>query len=62
MSSAAWTAAIWVSTGSFAAFAGFGAFVWLGGELSAALLFACLALFAMLDEPLGMVSHLLARM
>ncbi len=54
--------AIWVSTATVVAFSGFGAFVWLGGALSAPLVFACLALFAMLEEPFGLISHILARL
>ena len=54
--------AIWVSTATVVAFAGFGAFVLLGGTLSAPLVFACLALFAMLEEPFGFISRILARM
>jgi ABC-type multidrug transport system fused ATPase/permease subunit len=54
--------AIWVSTGSVAAFAGLGCFVMLGGELSAPLLFACLSLFGMLEEPFGVISHTLAKL
>jgi ABC-type multidrug transport system fused ATPase/permease subunit len=53
--------AIWVSTATLAAFAGFGAFVLMGGTLSAPLVFACLALFALLEEPFGLISHILAR-
>jgi ABC-type multidrug transport system fused ATPase/permease subunit len=54
--------AIWVSTGTVVAFASFSVFVRLGGTLSAPLVFACLALFAMLEEPFGLISHILARM
>ncbi|HMI93314.1 MAG TPA: ABC transporter transmembrane domain-containing protein, partial [Polyangiales bacterium] len=54
--------AIWVSTATVVAFAGFGAFVLLGGQLTASLVFPCLALFAMLEEPFGLISHILARM
>lgn len=54
--------AIWVSTATVVAFAGFGAFVLLGGALSAPLVFTCLALFAMLEEPFGFISRILARM
>ena len=54
--------AIWVSTATVVAFTGFGAFVLLGGALSAPLVFACLALFQMLEEPFGLISHILARL
>lgn len=54
--------AIWVSTATVVAFSGFGAYVLLGGELSAPLVFACLALFQMLEEPFGLISHILARL
>ena len=53
--------AIWVSTATVVAFAAFGAHVLLGGSLSAELVFPCLALFAMLEEPFGLMSHILAR-
>jgi len=53
--------AILVSTATLVAFTGFGTFVLLGGTLNAPLVFACLALFAMLEEPFGMMSHILAR-
>lgn len=54
--------AIWVSTATVVAFAGFGAYVLLGGTLDAPLVFACLALFTMLEEPFGLISHILARL
>ncbi|HKU38589.1 MAG TPA: ATP-binding cassette domain-containing protein, partial [Polyangiales bacterium] len=54
--------AVWVSTATVVGFTGFGAFVFLGGKLDAALVFACLALFAMLEEPFGLISHILARL
>lgn len=53
---------LFISTTTLVAFAGFLAFVLLGGTLSAPIVFACLALFAMLEEPFGMVSHLLANL
>jgi len=53
--------AILVSTATLVAFTGFGTYVLLGGTLSAPLVFACLALFAMLEEPFGLLSHILAR-
>ncbi|HKP62912.1 MAG TPA: ABC transporter transmembrane domain-containing protein [Polyangiales bacterium] len=62
VSSDVFASAIWVSTATVVAFAGFGAFVLLGGTLSAPLVFACLALFAMLEEPFGLISHILARL
>jgi ABC-type multidrug transport system fused ATPase/permease subunit len=54
--------AIWVSTATVVAFTGFGAFVLLGGSLNAPLVFTCLALFSMLEEPFGLISHILARL
>lgn len=53
---------IFISTTTVIAFAGFGTFVLFGGTLTAPLIFACIALFAMLEEPFGMISHLLARL
>lgn len=54
--------ALFVSTTTVVAFAGFGTYVLLGGTLTAPVVFACLALFAMLEDPFGMVSHLLANL
>ena len=53
--------AFWVGTSTLVAFASLSAFVLLGGELSAPLVFSCLALFAMLEEPFGLISHITAR-
>lgn len=53
---------IFVSTTTLVGFAGFAAFTATGGVLDAPLIFACLALFAMLEEPFGMISHLLANL
>ncbi|MBU3699239.1 MAG: ATP-binding cassette domain-containing protein [Candidatus Kapabacteria bacterium] len=53
---------IFVSTTTLVGFSGFGAYVYLGGELTTPLIFACLALFAMLEEPFGIVSHLLSNL
>lgn len=53
---------IFVSTTTLVGFSGFSAFVYMGGELTTPLIFACLALFAMLEEPFGIVSHLLSNM
>lgn len=53
---------LFVSTTTIVAFSGFFAFVLLGGTLTAPIVFACIALFAMLEEPFGMVSHLLANL
>ncbi|MCX6141576.1 MAG: ABC transporter transmembrane domain-containing protein, partial [Candidatus Kapabacteria bacterium] len=53
---------IFISTTTLVAFVGFGAYVLGGGTLTAPLVFACLALFAMLEEPFGMISHLLANL
>jgi ABC-type multidrug transport system fused ATPase/permease subunit len=53
---------IFVSTSTLVDFAGFGAYVALGGELTTPLIFACLSLFALLEEPFGIVSHLLSNL
>lgn len=53
---------IFVSTTTLVGFAGFVTYAALGGVLTAPLIFACLALFAMLEEPFGMISHLLANL
>jgi len=53
---------IFVSTTTLVGFSGFGAFVLMGGELTTPVIFACLALFAMLEEPFGIVSHLLSNL
>lgn len=53
---------LFISTTTIVAFAGFGTYVLLGGELTAPLIFACIALFGMLEEPFGLVSHLLANL
>jgi len=53
---------IFISTTTLIAFVGFGTFALLGGTLTAPLIFASIALFAMLEEPFGMISHLLARL
>lgn len=53
--------ALFVSVTTLVAFVGFGAFVLMGGTLTAPIVFACLALFALLEEPFGMISHLLAN-
>jgi len=53
---------IFISTTTVIAFVGFGTFTLLGGTLTAPLVFASIALFAMLEEPFGMISHLLARL
>jgi ABC-type multidrug transport system fused ATPase/permease subunit len=55
------SSAIWVSTSTIVAFAGLGTYVWLGGALTAPLVFACLVLFQMMEEPFGLVPHILAR-
>lgn len=54
--------ALFVSTTTIVAFVGFGTYVLLGGTLTAPLVFASLSLFAMLEDPFGMVSHLLANL
>jgi ABC-type multidrug transport system fused ATPase/permease subunit len=53
--------ALFVSVTTLVAFAGFGAYVLMGGTLNAPIVFACLSLFALLEEPFGMISHLLAN-
>lgn len=52
---------LFISTTTLVAFVGFSTHALLGGEITAPLVFACLALFAMLEEPFGMISHLLAN-
>lgn len=54
--------ALFISTTTIVAFAGFSAYAMLGGTLTAPVIFSCLALFAMLEEPFGMISHLLANL
>jgi ABC-type multidrug transport system fused ATPase/permease subunit len=54
--------AIFISTTTIVAFAGFSTYVALGGQLTAPMVFACLALFAMLEEPFGIISHLLSNL
>lgn len=58
----AMSTALFISTTTIVAFSGFLAYVWLGGTLDAPVVFTCLALFAMLEEPFGLVSHLLANL
>lgn len=53
---------IFISTTTVVAFVGFGTFVLNGNTLTAPLVFACLALFVMLEEPFGLISHLLANL
>ncbi len=53
---------LFISTTTIVAFSGFGTYVLLGGELTAPLVFACIALFGMLEEPFGLISHLLANL
>jgi len=53
---------IFVSASTLVGFAGFYTYTLLGGTLTAPLIFACLALFTMLEEPFGMISHLLANL
>lgn len=54
--------ALFISVTTLVAFTGFATFVMLGGTLTAPTIFACLSLFAILEEPFGMVSHLLANL
>lgn len=58
----AMSTAIFISTTTIVAFVGFASYVSLGGTLTAPLVFACLALFALLEEPFGLISHLLANL
>ena len=53
---------MFISTTTLVAFTAFSAFVSLGGTLTAPVIFSCLALFALLEEPFGYVSHLLANL
>lgn len=53
---------LFISTTTLVAFVGFAVHVQLGGTLSTPLIFACLALFALLEEPFGMISHMLANL
>ncbi len=53
--------ALWVSTSTLVAFAGLGTYALLGGTLDAPLVFSCLVLFAMLEEPFGLIPHIAAR-
>ena len=53
---------IFVSTSTLVGFVGFVTYTALGGVLTAPLIFACLALFTMLEEPFGMISYLLKNL
>lgn len=53
--------ALFISVTTLVAFAGFGTFVLMDGTLTAATVFACIALFSTLEEPFGMISHHLAN-
>jgi ABC-type multidrug transport system fused ATPase/permease subunit len=55
------SSALWLSTVSVVAFAGFGTFVLLGGVLTVPLIFSGLALCGMLEEPFGQIARLLTR-
>lgn len=51
---------LYMSGSVFVCFAAFAAYVHFGGALDAPLVFACVALFALLDEPFGNLSHRVA--
>lgn len=53
---------IFIAGTTIVAFAGFATYVWMGFELTIPLVFACLTLFANLEEPFGMFSHLIANL
>jgi ABC-type multidrug transport system fused ATPase/permease subunit len=53
---------IFIAGTTIVAFAGFATFVLMGYELTIPLVFACLTLFANLEEPFGMFSHLIANL
>ncbi len=53
---------MFISSTTLVAFSAFSAFVALGGTLTAPVIFSCLALFALLEEPFGYLSHLLANL
>ncbi len=53
---------MFISTTTLVAFSAFSTFVALGGTLTAPVIFSCLALFALLEEPFGYLSHLLANL
>lgn len=53
---------VFISTTTLVAFSAFSTFVALGGTLTAPVIFSCLALFALLEEPFGYLSHLLANL
>lgn len=53
--------ALYVSTTTLIAFVGFGTYVLLGHTLDAPRIFACLALFGLLEDPFGVMSHIMAN-
>lgn len=53
---------LFISSTTLVAFSAFSTFVALGGALTAPVIFSCLALFALLEEPFGYLSHLLANL
>jgi len=53
--------ALYVSTTTLIAFVGFGTYVALGHTLDAPKVFACLALFGLLEDPFGVMSHIMAN-
>lgn len=53
--------ALYVSTTTLIAVVGFGTYVLLGNTLDAPKVFACLALFGLLEDPFGVMSHVMAN-
>lgn len=53
---------MFISSTTLVAFSAFSTFVAMGGTLTAPVIFSCLALFALLEEPFGYLSHLLSNL
>jgi ABC-type multidrug transport system fused ATPase/permease subunit len=53
--------ALYVSTTTLIAVVGFGTYVLLGNTLDAPKVFACLTLFGLLEDPFGVMSHVMAN-
>ncbi len=53
---------LFLSTSTLVAFSGFGAYVLMGGTLSAALIFPCLLLFMQLEGPIGALPHFIKNL
>lgn len=51
---------VYVSVGTFVLFAVLGVYTWQGGHLDAALVFTCVSLFALLEDPFSSISRVLA--